>query len=55
MTVIGEMIKVSNIADEKIKCPFCPNKNLEDCKSKDDDKLDLKVTSKWCKNISIKR
>lgn len=45
MTELGEKIKVSNIADDKVKCPFCPNKSLEDCKSKKDD-LDLKVVSK---------
>ncbi|TQV76398.1 hypothetical protein FLL45_00065 [Aliikangiella marina] len=46
MTQIGELIAISNIADDKVKCPFCPDKNLDDCKSKEDEKLDLKVKSK---------
>lgn len=46
MTQIGELIAISNIADDKVKCPFCPDKTLDDCKSKEDEKLDLKVVSK---------
>jgi len=45
MTEIGEKIAVLNMADKKEKCPFCPNKNLSQCKSKKEE-LDTKVVSK---------
>lgn len=45
MTEIGELVAISNAADQKTKCPFCPNKNIDECKSKKD-KIDTKVISK---------
>lgn len=32
---IGEMVSVSNTKDSPTKCPFCPNKNLDQCKSEE--------------------
>lgn len=34
MTEIGELVAQSNIKDDKLMCPFCPNKALDDCKAK---------------------
>jgi hypothetical protein len=45
MPEIGELIAASNIADEKEKCPFCPDKNLKDCKAKKQNPV-MKVVSK---------
>ncbi|MCF6256343.1 MAG: AHH domain-containing protein [Gammaproteobacteria bacterium] len=45
MTDIGELVAVSNIADDKEKCPFCPGKNLDDCKAKKSEPVN-KVVSK---------
>ncbi len=45
MTDIGEIVAAANIADEKEKCPFCPNKNMDDCKAKKNDVV-KKVVSK---------
>ena len=45
MTEIGELIAAENIADDKEKCPFCPNKSLDACKAKKQDPND-KVVSK---------
>lgn len=45
MTDIGELIAISNIADDKVKCPFCPDKNLDDCKAKKSEPV-TKVKSK---------
>lgn len=43
---LNEKIAALNIADKKEKCPFCPNKNLDQCKTKKEEKLDTKVVSK---------
>lgn len=43
---LNEKIAALNVADKKEKCPFCPNKNLDQCKTKKEDKLDTKVVSK---------
>ena len=45
MTEIAEMVAAANIADEKDKCPFCPDKNLKDCKAKKQEPV-AKVVSK---------
>lgn len=45
MSQIGEAIAQSNIADDKTKCPFCQDKNLDDCKAKKNDPV-TKVVSK---------
>lgn len=45
MTDIGELVAISNINDEKAKCPFCPSKNLDDCKAKKQEP-DAEVVSK---------
>jgi hypothetical protein len=45
MTEIGELIATANKSDKKDKCPFCPDKDLDDCKQKKQ-KPTTKVVSK---------
>ena len=37
MTEVIEGVDVQIVLEEKVPCPFCPNKNLDDCKSKKQD------------------
>lgn len=45
MTEVIEAVAISNVQDDKVKCPFCPNKKLDECKPKKQDP-DMKVVSK---------